>query len=252
MQSKISFKNSKNQLLSGVVHVGSEGKNRPWVILCHGMFSSKEGRKARALAERCEGAGLNALRFDFTSCGESEGEPGLILYGQQVRDVSSAVDFLEDGYTPSRLSLVGSSMGAATAILHAARRPYKLACVVLIASPSSTLQYVNDFMSEDQVREWKKTGMWESGANRVRYEFADDARPFNILESARLLHLPTLVLHGSGDELVPLKCAQEIYAALPKTRSLTILNKADHQFTKEEDRERVVKLTVEWCRTFGA
>lgn len=216
------------------------------------MFSNKEGNKVRRIAERCAGVGLHALRFDFSSCGESEGEPGHIQYSQQMEDLSAAVDFLEEHHRPSKIFLVGSSMGAATVILYAAKRPYKIHGLVLIAAPSDALLYVKANFSEEDIRRWKETGIWEESDRKVHYDFYPDAGRLDILAAARLLQFPTLVIHGSKDDLVPLRCANEIFELLPHTKSLVVIKKADHQFTREEDRDRVVKLTVDWISTFGA
>ncbi|MBI2891355.1 MAG: alpha/beta hydrolase [Nitrospirae bacterium] len=251
MREEISFRNSRNQVLRGVAHIGDAGERRPWLILCHGMFSSKNGRKVTRLAEEAGRAGLNAFRFDFTACGESEGEPGLILYSQQVRDVSGAVDVLDERYHASRLCLVGSSMGAATVILHAASRPYKIASLVLIAAPSDTLLYVKENMTPEQREEWKGAGVMQGEGGPVRYEFYDDAAALDVVAAARLLHFPTLVVHGDRDELVPLRCAREIFEALPYTKSLTVMHKADHQFSNPEDTDRLVQLTLNWSRLFS-
>lgn len=205
----------------------------------------------KLLAERLVAAGLNALRFDFTSCGESEGEKGSIVYSQQVADISSAVDSLEEAYAPSRICLVGSSMGAATVILYAAKRPYKLSGLVLIAAPSDTLLYVKENFSEDQLKEWEKAGVWVDENHVVQYDFYPDAQTHDILESAKLLHLPTLVVHGKKDALVKVACATEIFNALPYTKGLVLLEKGDHPFSRVEDRERVVRLAVEWCVAYS-
>jgi alpha/beta superfamily hydrolase len=76
----ISFKNSRGDTLSGVLHHPAGTKTNGAVILCHGMESDKNSDKlvflSQALAER----GLLTLRFDFAYVGESSGRFEDITY----------------------------------------------------------------------------------------------------------------------------------------------------------------------------
>ncbi|SVD19127.1 uncharacterized protein METZ01_LOCUS371981, partial [marine metagenome] len=89
------------------------------MLLCHGMESSRGGDKQLAIAERFIPLGLTVLRFDFSYVGESEGVFEDISISGEVADALGAVDFIQN-FLPPRLTLVGSSMGGAVALLVAA------------------------------------------------------------------------------------------------------------------------------------
>ena len=62
--------------LAGLLHLPAgvaAVAGRPAVVLCHGMESTKDGTKHRALAARLSARGYVCLRFDFSYVGESEG-----------------------------------------------------------------------------------------------------------------------------------------------------------------------------------
>lgn len=119
MQEKVTFE-SDGLKISGVLHVpdGFDGKPLPAFIVCHGFVGSKDESHAQIQAEMMEGFGYVALRFDFRSCGESEGERGQVRCMDQVADAKNALTFLakRPEVDPVRIGITGHSFGAAVSV----------------------------------------------------------------------------------------------------------------------------------------
>jgi predicted alpha/beta-fold hydrolase len=78
MQEKLTFE-SEGLKLSAMLHIPDSyqpGTKLPAFIVCHGFVGSKDESHAQIQAEMMEEFGYAALRLDFRSCGESEGERG--------------------------------------------------------------------------------------------------------------------------------------------------------------------------------
>ena len=107
----ISFKNSRGDTLSGVLHHPAGTKTNGAVILCHGMESDKNSDKlvflSQALAER----GLLTLRFDFAYVGESSGRFEDITYSGEVDDLKAAYALMQNRQ-PGKTALLGSRVEA--------------------------------------------------------------------------------------------------------------------------------------------
>ncbi|MCK4604539.1 MAG: alpha/beta hydrolase [Deltaproteobacteria bacterium] len=75
--------------------------------------------------------GYNCFRFDFSGCGESEGEFGSSHYTEQSDDLASVINHFDvDSYKIK--GVINHSMGESVAILQAARDP-RIGFVVAIS-----------------------------------------------------------------------------------------------------------------------
>ena len=84
---------------------------------------------------------------------------------------------------------------------------------------------------------------------RLKEEFYGDLRDYNLLEAARSAP-PLLILHGSSDDLVPVKHARQLYEAAREPKRLELLPGADHIFSRSEHLTRAIELSVEWFKTY--
>ena len=125
--------------LVGVVRVPTnrpDGQRRPCVVVCAGMSLTKEVWLTPH-AERFAAAGLVTISFDYSTFGESDGQPRLRLnLPQQVRDAQAVLDFARGlpEVDPARLGLFGVSLGASIAVAVAGRDP-RVQAVVGVAGP---------------------------------------------------------------------------------------------------------------------
>ena len=232
--------------LAGLLHFppGVGGlTERPVVVLCHGMESTKEGHKHQALAARLSALGYVCLRFDFSYVGESEGRFEDLTISGEVADLGGAVDYLsERGLT--RLGLVGSSLGGTVAVLFAGDDP-RVAALVTIAAVSQPLGIIERMRPED-VEAWRRNGRHFESGGFLRRDFLDDLACVDVLAAARRLRAATLVTHGNDDRVVPVADAAALFAALPEPKALAVTPRCDHRYSEPAHLAELLDRSVAW------
>ena len=120
METSVSFM-SDGFRLAGILHTPADlapGDKRPAVLVLHGFGTGKDGSTPEILANMFCDWGYIALRFDMRSCGDSEGEKGLLRCLDQVEDTRNAVTWIaeQDGVDPERIGAIGHSLGGHNAL----------------------------------------------------------------------------------------------------------------------------------------
>ncbi len=202
----------------------------PFLVFVHGVGGQRTAGGALELAARLvdDGSGYNVLLFDLRAHGSSEGER--VTGGDSERDdVLGAYDFvLGRGAEPSRVGLIGFSMGAGVSIMAAAQEPGVGAVVA-----DSPFANVSDLISQETAR---KTPIPEGvvplflPAARL---FADllydidlgDLKPERDVAS---LDYPVLVIHGEADQRISVEQGRRVHQNAPTGSELWTLPGVDH------------------------
>lgn len=244
------FKNSNDMPLCGILS-GVLGAKKPVVaVLCHGFATSKDSRTYADLESRLVREGIDSFRFDFFGHGESGGRFEDITVSEAVEDVLCAVAFVKQvGY--QRILLVGSSFGGLASIIAAAKIPELTA----LALKSPVSDYISRlFIKNDgvSVTEWETQGFidlppFEGLALRLNYGFYPDAERNSGYDSAGKIGCPTLIVHGSEDESVPLEQSRKLNKIIPDC-SLQIIHGADHRYSRPEDFEDMLDRITQFLR----
>jgi uncharacterized protein len=236
--------------LAGLLHLPGGPRpphQRPVIVLCHGMESTKEGTKHQALAARLTALGYACLRFDFSYVGDSGGRFEDLTISGEVADLAGAVDFLTArGF--ARFGLVGSSLGGTVAIVFAGTEP-RVEALVTIAAVSQPLGIVAR-MPATEVEAWRRTGVRvEAGGGTLKRDFLDDLAGVDVLAAARRVRAATLVTHGDRDQVVPPADASALYAALPDPKALAITPGCDHRYSESTHLAELLDRTIDWLTT---
>ncbi len=235
--------------LAGLLHVPAgvtDLAERPVVVLCHGMESSKEGTKHQALAARLAALGYPCLRFDFSYVGESGGRFEDITISGEVEDLGGAVDFLT-ARGATTFGIVGSSLGGTVAVLFAGDDP-RVRALVTIAAVAVPLGIIQR-MDPAAVEAWRRHGLRGESGERIGSAFLDDLAVVDVLSAARRLTAATLVTHGDDDRVVPVADAYALHAALPEPKALAITTACDHRYSDPENLDALISRTVDWITT---
>jgi pimeloyl-ACP methyl ester carboxylesterase len=227
---RIEFASRRGNLLVGDLHRAGRQLG-PTLVLCHGMESTRQGTKQQAIVERFLPLGISVLRFDFSYVGESEGRFEELTVTGEVDDALGALDFLQE-FAPSKVVLVGSSLGGAVALLAAARTPERVHAVATIAAVADTALFTESLSAAD-VEEWRRTGRrrWREGYLNV--DFLDDVQQIDIPLAVAILHQPVLVMHGEDDAVVPPAHAAVLAAAAGGEVTLAMFPGVGHRFEEE-------------------
>ncbi len=242
-QEKIYFKNSKGDNLCGILSNPTGKKEKPVVILSHGLGTDKESKTYTRLQTILNEKNISTLRFDFFGHGESEGKFRDITVSEGVDDVLNAIDFLKkQGY--SEMGLFGSSFGGMVSIIVASKT--NDFSVLVLKSPVSNYEELNHLRYlRKELEEWKEKGYnyfeGKSGRRKLKYSFFEDFKNNNGYEVAEEIKIPTLIVHGSDDEIVPVSQSKKT-AGLIENCKLEVIEGANHRYTKQKDFERMIKI----------
>jgi len=246
MFERIFLTNLRGEKLAAIFHIPNSCiVNEFVVILCHGMFSSKDGVKQIAISNALEEAGIPSIRFDFSGCGESGGKIEEVSISRRLQDLEAVVQFVKTKGL-KRVALIGSSLGAVVALLATSGGIVKESeFLILIATPSGAEILLEQF-SEDKVSRWKNTGFLEVDGKKIGWQFVEDFSMYNVLSEAKKIKCPTLLIHGSRDEVVPVKSSMEILDAMECPKKLIIIDNGNHLLSKGEEIKEINKLILEW------
>lgn len=161
IEESVVFKTSRGLKLAGRLFAPDELEHDV-VIFAHGITSSKESPRNRAIADRLLDMGVASFLFDFTGHGQSDGLIEQSTPDQQLDDLTSALDFIDSQvFFQSRfVGVHGSSTGGTAAVRAAAEDP------------------------------------------RVQVLVLRVPRNYDVLALAAQIEAPTLVVQGSEDSVV--------------------------------------------------
>jgi len=223
---------SASNTIAGLMTIPNGPGKYPCVILSHGLISSKESSKYIALSERFAGAGIATCRFDYHGCGASGGAIEDTTLSIRIGNLDAVTEYVLEHPQVNRekIGIVGSSFGATTALIKAARDK-RVQCVSLWATP-----YMLEKQGDGRISEiaFKET-------------IYDDFARYDILSEAKMVS-SALVVHGEMDEVVPCHEGKTIYKNIRKPKSIEIIKGADHIFSSPAHREKAINLTLNWFR----
>lgn len=157
-------------------------------------------------------AGLNLFVASYRGYGWSSGEPSVAaLYHDAAVVLERVKEYCRAGELSDELFIMGRSLGSAASIDLGYRFPEQIKGIIIDSGFANTLPL----------------------AARLGYNVSDsDLREedcFNNLGKIKEIEIPTLILHGAEDQLIPLYEAVKLQAESgAKTKQLFVVPGADH------------------------
>ena len=186
----------------------------PTIIMTHGWSRNKA--RMLPLAALLHEAGFGLLLFDARGHGAS-GSDGAITVLKFAEDIVSAVGFLEGhpGVDPTRVGVVGHSIGGAAAIVAASMEP-KIQAVVTssaFADPASlTRRFMRTFHLPRGPFFWLVCRIIDYYLGTTMTDIAPQNRISRV-------EVPVLLVHGEDDRMVPVSDLEAIYARAQPQRT---------------------------------
>jgi pimeloyl-ACP methyl ester carboxylesterase/DNA-binding CsgD family transcriptional regulator len=204
------------------------------------------------------------IRYDERGCGLSDWNVEGLDLDKWVVDLETVVDALH----LERFPLLGMSRGAVVAIAYAVRHPERVSRLILYGgfplgrmarihsaeqvefgkvllelvrtgwgqeNPAFRQVYTTLFIPGGTPEQWN----WFNDLQRISTtpeiaaKILDIDFYLDITETAKLLKVPTLVLHASGDAVVPLAQGRELATLIPEARFVT-LDSRNHVLLQNE------------------
>lgn len=207
---------------AGEFLVGDEAPGeRPGYLFLHGLGSVRAGEKSTSLLAHAQASGRAFLRVDLRGHGESSNRIGKVAVSELIADVMKVLE--RQGPT----IVVGSSLGGLVGAYAAAARPDLVRALALLA-PAFGLMSNLAARLDAQGRLWTREGQGFTVEPRV----LADAKALDEQGLPRRILVPTLVVHGTADDVIPPLVSERLFAALaaPK-KQLWIVPGGDHRLT---------------------
>jgi len=173
--------------------------------------------------------GMSLFCFDFSGCGESEGE--YISLGWFERDdLAACVDYLRKTGKVSAIGLWGRSMGAVTALMHA-DRDHTIGGMVL-DSPFSNLTTLATELAQSEylamkVPTWLLSGAMAVGRMRIKSLCGFDIDALTPEQHVGDSFIPAFFVHGRSDDFIAPHHTQKLFEAYNGDKELEIVD-GDH------------------------
>lgn len=248
MQEKIYFKDAQGRELCGIISSPSKDSSTPLIILCHGFSTSKNSFTSKELEKIFNKNNIATIRFDFFGHGESEGEIKDITITKAVDNLLQVIKFSKErGFT--KIGLVGSSFGGHVCIM-AAPKAENVVALALKCPVADYLERELEQRTPEELKEWKekrfKIYTKSNGETlKINYAYFEDFKNNRGYEAAKLINVPTLIVHGDADSSVPIKQSRKI-AKILENCTLKEIAGADHWFKGPGEFETMIKFISEF------
>jgi dipeptidyl aminopeptidase/acylaminoacyl peptidase len=232
------------------VPMGHEAHNLPVVMLPHGGPWAQDVASWNYLAQYIASRGYLVIQPNFrgsTGYGDAfkrkgEGQMGLAMQDDITDGLAWAVaQGLAD---PKRACIVGASYGGYATMWGLAKDPDLYRCGVSISGVASLRREVNDFGS--YFMKGKYTDDWKA--------MTPDFPAVSPLNAVDRIKAPLLLIHGRKDVTVAASQSDSMASRMRgagKTVDYLSLPKADHYFTRAEDRKAMLEAIGAWLAKYN-
>ena len=183
-----------------------QGEQCPMVVLCHGFSGRKDGPMFELIADSLAMHGIASVRFDFNGHGESEGKFEEMTVPNEIEDAKHIIEYVRDLRYVSSVALVGHSQGGVVAAMTAGELDAGDIAAVALMAPAAVLR-------DDAIRGSTFGKSYDPldppeyvelfGNQKLGREYIKTAFRLPIYETAARYKGPALVVHGTGDRVVP-------------------------------------------------
>ncbi|WP_445632009.1 YqiA/YcfP family alpha/beta fold hydrolase [Nostoc sp. DSM 114167] len=177
-------------------------------IYLHGFASSPKSAKARDIGDR-----FTQIQTRLKIPDLNAGDFSQLTITRQLAQV--AAEFSNDS-TP--VTLIGSSLGGLTAA-HLGQKNLQVQRLVLLAPAFGFLSHWLPKLGDEEVQRWQQEKyimVYHYGEQRslsLNYDFVIDAAQY---QEKLLQHpIPTLILHGKKDEVIPVEASRDFARSRP-------------------------------------
>lgn len=218
------------------------------------------------------------VRYDERGCGLSDRDVGDVSFPRWVEDLESVIDAAAP---EPPFALLGISQGAPVAIAYAVRYPERVSHLVLYGgyavgakrfddaaytrvyeamqelikvgwdkdNPVFRQVFTSRFIpegSEEQVA-WFNDLCRQTSTPELAYRLFTERANIDVRDLLRRVEVPTLVLHASGDEVIPVQQSKHLAREIPGAEFMQVDSRnhilLEHEPAWREFREAVLRFT---------
>tara|TARA_Y100000590_G_scaffold418863_1_gene520075 strand:+ start:195 stop:956 length:762 start_codon:yes stop_codon:yes gene_type:complete len=214
------------------------------VVFFHGFMSDMIGKKPLAIQKFCKKQKIGFLKFEYSGHGKSSGK---FIDGNISKWTNDSKQLILAKTKGKKLILIGSSMGSWIALNLI---PYLKNRVKGFIGIASAPEFLQKLMWEKFNKKIKKIIMskkiYPLKNGKFIYPITKqlilDGRKNKILHKKIYISMPLTLLHGSKDEVVPLKFSKKILKIFKKAKKkLVKIKNGDHSLSRKNDLKKLCK-----------
>lgn len=221
--------------LAAVLQTPDGRKEYPLVIIMHGFTANKNRPLLTGLADDLEKEGIASIRFDFNGHGESEGRFQDMTVPNEIEDAKHVYAYAKSLPGVTSISLAGHSQGGVVASMTAGELGTQQVKALVLMAPAAVLRedairgnlFGKTYDSLNPPAEIPVFNGLKLGANYVK-----TARDLPIYETSSQYQGPALMLHGTGDVVVPYTYSLR-YQRIYFNGEVHLIEGEDHSFTHD-------------------
>lgn len=240
-----------DKVISGDLTYDDALANAGTILFIHGFKGFKDWGAHHLTASYFAQQGFRYIKFNLSHSGVTQEQPNDVTdmetfasntVSKELADVNTVINYISHTYTSDQLFVIGHSRGGGLAILTGANDPR--------VSKIVTWSAIADFSSlwkPEQEDEWRTSGKIyvENARTKEKMplnvslleDLKEHEEEYNILEAAKRISIPWLILHGDEDVNVPFGVAQQLAQAqlnaqLQKIEGANHVYGASHPYTE--------------------
>lgn len=240
---KTKIPNLQNESLD--IWVEGNERSKMTVIFVHGFAVDKHETKgffddlAKEISEN-----LRIVRFDFSGCGESQGNLEEKDFEKWSEDLKFVIEFVKKNYKGS-LNIFAQSMGC---FITALANPTGIKKTVFIGIPNNNTQFIIDKISQRMISRpggrinYDGISYFPRSTGKIQKigpDFWRVLKDFNPYKKVEKFSKKTrlIIFHPKQDEIVGSEFLEE-YSMIPGVKIEWV--DGNHSFTKKEDRKNLI------------
>jgi len=169
------------------------------------------------------------FRMNFQGNGASDGDYTCATVSSGMEDMQAGIDYIQklNWADHGNISLCGSSWGGGICFHMAAANQLQKYKFLILLSPEIDMKSKFERNPEINLCEWKKNGIIKynsaNGKTETRpYILYEDALIHNPWPIARNIKIPTLIIHGDSDKIIPYEQSVRLCNAIDGSELITI------------------------------
>lgn len=223
--------------------LNSAQPNAPLVIFIHGFKGFKDWGAHNLVARYFAENGYRYLKFNLSHSGVTTEKPtdisdmeafGTNTFSKELFDVDVVINYALKNLGVKSVVLIGHSRGGGLSILEAAKNTHVKALITW-----SAISSFGSLWKKEQEADWKREGKLYILNARTKEriplnvtlleDFEANKERFDILDNAKRINIPWLIVHGDEDVNVPFQIGQQLADANPNSNLIKIEN-GNHVF----------------------
>ncbi|WP_052144686.1 alpha/beta hydrolase family protein [Halalkalibacter okhensis] len=242
--------------LSAVIHKPEPDIHpSPTIIFVHGFIGSKVGehRMFVKAANYFSNKGFVCFRFDFSGCGESEGDYKDVTVSKQIDELKSAIHYVSQmkEVEINNIIMIGHSLGGALTALTSYQFPF-IKDIILWSPVANPYVDITSITGKDAEQIAQINGYFDYKGFLLSKSFFNDLKSHQPLNTIQSFPGSVFVVHGTNDEDIPCQHAESYMQALNQVENQKIgcsfINGADHTFSDTKWEYELFNRSFDWLQ----